>query len=158
MSMREHKLFKVNQAAILQNAEGRILILRKDGKWMLPGGRMEDGENWFEGLSRELREETGIVDFTVVRPASVGTSDSQDTYLANLLCRVEGTPEVVLSSEHEAYEWVGLESLDKFNFWHPSIPERIKLALGDNESYYKKDAKRGVDPVKDSSSNGVNYI
>ena len=71
--MREHKLFKINQGAILQNAEGRVLILRKNGKWMLPGGRMEEGEDWLHGLKREMQEETGIVDFAIVRPASVGT-------------------------------------------------------------------------------------
>ena len=60
--MTNHKLFQVNQSAIIQNPAGEILILRGDGKWMLPGGRLEDGENWFEGFRREIFEETGIKD------------------------------------------------------------------------------------------------
>ena len=33
----------------------------KKGYWALPGGYLDIGETWQEGMSREVREETGIV-------------------------------------------------------------------------------------------------
>jgi 8-oxo-dGTP diphosphatase len=53
-------------AAILLNAEGRVLIARRKphkeqgGKWELPGGKVEEGEPYADALARELREEFGV--------------------------------------------------------------------------------------------------
>jgi ADP-ribose pyrophosphatase len=45
-----------------ENNELQILLIqRKDnGQWALPGGMIDDGENSFKTLSRELSEETGV--------------------------------------------------------------------------------------------------
>lgn len=40
--------------------EGRVLLVREDGRWLLPGGEVEPGESHAEALIRELREETGL--------------------------------------------------------------------------------------------------
>lgn len=40
--------------------EGRVLLVREDGRWLLPGGQVESGESHAEALTRELREETGL--------------------------------------------------------------------------------------------------
>lgn len=44
----------------LVEAEGRVLLVREDGRWLLPGGEVEADESHDEALARELREETGI--------------------------------------------------------------------------------------------------
>ena len=48
-------------AAILDK-EGRVLLTRRtdNGKWCLPGGRMESGESAAEACEREVFEETGL--------------------------------------------------------------------------------------------------
>ena len=38
----------------------RILFVREDDTWLLPGGRLEAGETPAEGARREVREETGV--------------------------------------------------------------------------------------------------
>jgi ADP-ribose pyrophosphatase YjhB (NUDIX family) len=44
----------------LVERDGRALLVRQDGRWMLPGGEVEDGESHAEALVRELAEETGL--------------------------------------------------------------------------------------------------
>ncbi|KAB1196002.1 MULTISPECIES: NUDIX domain-containing protein [Haloferax] len=40
--------------------DGSILLVRQDGKWVLPGGGVESGESKTDALVREIREETGL--------------------------------------------------------------------------------------------------
>ena len=38
-----------------------LVTRRSNGKWVLPGGTLEPGENWIEAAHRQLMEETGAV-------------------------------------------------------------------------------------------------
>jgi ADP-ribose pyrophosphatase YjhB (NUDIX family) len=51
--------------ALVVDPEGRLLLARRAhepyaGKWDLPGGFLEEGEEPLDGLRRELLEETGL--------------------------------------------------------------------------------------------------
>ncbi len=55
----------VGVGAVLFNDEGRILLVKRshdpgEGRWSIPGGILELGEEVFEGARRELEEETGL--------------------------------------------------------------------------------------------------
>ena len=55
--------YRLNVAAILQNAEGKILIcerLNVLGAWQFPQGGVEENENLEQALERELNEEIGL--------------------------------------------------------------------------------------------------
>lgn len=51
---------------VLLNAEGRVLLTRRSpsvrepGKWCLPGGHLDGGEDWRTAFRREMSEEVGI--------------------------------------------------------------------------------------------------
>ena len=53
-------------AGVLYDARGRVLIAQRPagkvlaGRWEFPGGKLHDGEEPYDALVRELREELGI--------------------------------------------------------------------------------------------------
>jgi ADP-ribose pyrophosphatase YjhB (NUDIX family) len=60
--MKQHKHIGAYALAI---KDDRVLLIKKargpyTGKWDLPGGSLEFGENPLNGLSREILEETGL--------------------------------------------------------------------------------------------------
>ncbi|MFN0073084.1 MAG: NUDIX hydrolase [Chloroflexota bacterium] len=58
---------RIGAYAICQNPEGRILLCQfapgfgLSGRWTLPGGGLEFGEDPVDGVLRELEEETGLI-------------------------------------------------------------------------------------------------
>jgi len=50
------------------NSDGKILFIFRNGKWDLPKGRIEKNELILDAALREVREETGVLDLTVIKP------------------------------------------------------------------------------------------
>ncbi len=103
----------VSNKAILVDPQGKILLMiLQDGRWDLPGGRMDAGEDMRQGLAREVREETGIViDASKARPFFVGVYPYKGEppvpvpsvfYIVEVGAKIE----VVLSDEHKAFQWI----------------------------------------------------
>ena len=63
-------------AEIDGNGAGEVLLVRRadNGRWTLPAGILEPGEEPARGCVREVLEETGVI-ARVVRLAGVGTTD-----------------------------------------------------------------------------------
>ncbi|HKK62353.1 MAG TPA: NUDIX domain-containing protein [Bacteroidales bacterium] len=47
---------------------GEFLIMKRDGYWDLPKGKLEQGEGTEEAALREVSEETGLNNLAIVRP------------------------------------------------------------------------------------------
>ncbi len=131
LNFMEPQLFIITQNAVLKNSSGAVLIIRHTtGKWLLPGGKINTGETWIAGLKRELHEELGISDFQIKNILDVdswiegGQGHCAITYL------IESPSKIVieLSHEHNEYAWVQLKDLDKYDFWHQQISQRIRKA------------------------------
>lgn len=100
----------VAKAVIIDN-KGRVLFLRRSdymkkfaGEWDLPGGHLKDNESLFEGLEREVEEETGL---SVSEPKLI----SIDNNLHFFYCNYDSQP-VKISHEHTEYRFFDKNDLD----------------------------------------------
>jgi 8-oxo-dGTP diphosphatase len=123
---------RVAMKAVLIN-KGKVLLVREagtykegtnKGRWQIPGGRIEPGEHWMDALKREVREETGITEFTWVKPIYVAewfpTIKGIPTHIVAMFHFCTTDTEVVsLSDEHDAFEWVDLKKWRDFDVMDP---------------------------------------
>ena len=54
---------------VVKDRGGRVLWIQRNGKWDLPKGKLEPGERLEEAAVREVEEETGITNLTIVGDA-----------------------------------------------------------------------------------------
>lgn len=134
---------RVAAKAVLVNSEGRVLILREaatyaegtnTGKYHVPGGRLEPGEAFMDGLRRELREETGLDDVEIKdaihvdewRPVINGAE--QQIVGVFVLCHYKGG-DVRVSNEHDEAVWLNPDERDKY--------ELLPAEVGALEAYIR---------------------
>lgn len=118
------KLFNVGIKGLIENSEGKILLLKADISthrkntdpyWDIPGGRIEEGENVLDVLKREIEEETGIKEFkkeaeffhAVISNHQIPFEDKLlGLILMIYKVQIPKNSKITLSEEHVAYEWV----------------------------------------------------
>lgn len=56
-----NRAYEVSTKGLYTDQEGRILVIKdEDGRWELPGGGLDHGEEAVDGLKRECTEELGV--------------------------------------------------------------------------------------------------
>ncbi len=131
----EHLQCNVAEYAVVVDSQKRYLVLRlidkiKDigGKWNLPGGRMNTGEQAVETLIRETKEETGL---DIEPSAIIHSTFNFGTYRIFYYCHAKDDAHVVtLSKEHQEYRWATMEELEKLDFVGFGFFEAIQKTHG----------------------------
>lgn len=105
---------QVKVSAVYVECDGEYLYMRKTmpdtvkGKWGVPGGKVEEGEDITAAAVRELKEEAGIEvcehALKYLKPLYIKTSYASFGFYIFVLTLKE-KPEVTLSDEHDEYGW-----------------------------------------------------
>jgi 8-oxo-dGTP diphosphatase len=121
------KLIKV-VAAIIENKEHEILCALRSptmtmpNMWEFPGGKVEENEDIYSALEREIKEELGcrIVTTREVYNENIHEYEAFIIQLISIKCRVvEGVP---TPSEHSKLIWLKRENLDSLKWAPADIP------------------------------------
>ena len=121
--------------------DGKLFMMKrrpndphKAGHLDIPGGRLELGENPFEGLKREMKEETGA-EVEIIMPLAVKhfvRDDGQKITLTMYWCKLL-SDEIHLSEEHSEQKWMDIEKdLEE-------IPDFFHEAINNFKTYIKHD-------------------
>ncbi len=112
------KPYKLAVKAVVEDSEGRYLLIRRSldskhfgGTWDLPGGKVDEGEDFATALLRETLEETGLT-VSLEDVAGATRYEMPAVRLAVLFMTAKVTSgKIQLSDEHNAYEWVSKQNL-----------------------------------------------
>ena len=113
--------------------EEKVLIIRESakyddgtraGKYDFPGGRVEPGESLHTALVRETKEECGL-DIEIGKPIFVGewspiVKNMQLQIFGLFLKCVTTHTNVVLSQDHDDYQWINPSDYDKYDLIPPN--------------------------------------
>ena len=95
--------------------DGCVLLARRDrepgeGKWDLPGGFLDEGEEPLVGLRRELREETGL-EIEPVAFLGAFVEPYLDRFVLGLTWRVTATGEAAAADDVAELRWFAADEL-----------------------------------------------
>lgn len=120
--------------AIITNENGDIFLAKRKkddfmgGIYEIPGGNARKGENIYDTLIREIKEETNL------DIKKVESYIDQFDYLSgsckkcrqfNFEVKVTGGP--ILLTEHDSYKWISLEDIDKENEISPEVKHGLLI-------------------------------
>lgn len=104
---------------VIRDEKGRICLLHRSyqddfapGKWCLPGGHIEPGEEPIVAAARELEEETGYKDVILQYLDKVDRKDSVSLYYEGFV--FSQTAVLLDNDEHYRIQWVEPKDLDDY--------------------------------------------
>ena len=110
------KPFSISAKVLISDSENRCLFIQRSessrwnpAAWDIPGGKLDPGEIFMDGLLREVQEETGI-DVTI--DSLLGSNEDETNNFRIIHVVMNGTyqsGEITLSTEHIDFKWVLLE-------------------------------------------------
>ena len=137
---------------LLTDQDGKILILKRStdsktnpGKWELPGGKVDQGESFDHALIREVYEETNL---KISLEHVVGASEQNLHIIRAVHIIMSGKiveGELNLSSEHEGYAWVLIETLPDYELadW---LQDYVNQTRGISSSDEPEDSENTLTP------------
>ena len=124
--------FRGNKVLILEDA-------RYPGEWVIPGGRIDEGEDVAVAFARELKEELGLEGFEVgpVVDADVWYTPRRNRPYCAIARMIYGDfldEQIKLSHEHLQFKWVTEEELDELPMLWPNGRRLYKSGFAYNKT------------------------
>ena len=150
---------KHSASLLIQDAAGAFLVIQRGGTskhfvglWEFPGGKMDPGETPHQALVREVREEVNVTcELSAGEPPCIivtGNGEVEYNFFA-WKCS-QPRPEIRLSDEHTAYQWVSfaearelkpgfMEPHRKFmeRYWHQEQVKAYQAEFPRYQTYAK---------------------
>ncbi|MES1224922.1 MAG: NUDIX hydrolase [Bacteroidota bacterium] len=118
------KKFTLIKAAggLVQNENNEILFIFRRGKWDLPKGKLDKGENLEDCALREVEEETGLKNVKLISPLTVTyhTYHEGTRFIIKeshwYTMRVKGEQKLVPQTEEDILElkWIEITDVNKY--------------------------------------------
>lgn len=122
----------VSVAGVVVGDDGRVLVIqrRDNGRWEAPGGVLELGETFEDGVRREVAEETGVA-VEVERLTGVYKNLKLNVVAIVYRCRpISGTPGA--TDEAQRVQWLTVE--ENRQRMSPPFAIRVLDTLSDGAS------------------------
>jgi len=121
--------FSIGVFGIIFDQQNRILLChRRDyDVWNLPGGGLEKGESPWDGVKREVKEETGL-GVEISKLIGIYTKPNENDIAFSFICNIVGG-KITLNEEADKIEYFAIDDLP-YNI-SPNHIERIKDAFHD---------------------------
>ena len=117
---------RVGLGIIIENNKGQVLVMKREGShapfWSIPGGKLELGETFEEGATRELKEE---LDIDIDDPKVIAVTNNLKTYEAegahfiSIIFSVKafrGEPKIMEPDKCTEIRWVDPNKLPQPHF------------------------------------------
>ena len=126
------KLIDVYVYRWFENEPQFMLLLRSSKKiyayqWRMIGGKVEEGEAYWEAAQRELKEETSLKPSAFWVIPSVNTfyeaKSDQIHQIPAFAAEIEEDEIPQLDDEHTEFRWISIDELDSYLSW----PEQKRL-------------------------------
>lgn len=105
--------------ALISNNDGKILLVKRSkenrtnqGKWQVPGGKIDFGETPEQAMQRELTEEIGCKPTSLdLRGATTGYMQVQNVqvHLVSIVFKASISGKIKLSKDHDEFKWMAYE-------------------------------------------------
>ena len=137
--------FTIGIFGVIFDKQRRVLLChRRDyDLWNLPGGALETGESPWDGVKREIKEETGL-DAEIVSLAGVYSKPDKNEIVLSFVCKIIGG-ENTLNDEADKIEYFYVDKLPS-NTSQKQV-ERIKdvIANPDKTIYKVQTGKSSIE-------------
>jgi mutator protein MutT len=129
-------MFAIGTFGIILDEKDRVLLChRRDYDfWNLPGGRLEKGENPWDAVIREIREETGL-EAKIVRLSGIYSRPEKNEIVFSFICKRIGG-EMILTDEADKIEYFELENIPRNTA--PKQVERIRDYFSNKDKVHYK--------------------
>lgn len=137
--------FTIGVFAIIFDKQKRVLFChRRDyDLWNLPGGGLEKGEIPWQGIIREVKEETGLI-VKVERLAGIYSKPAKDEIVFQFICNQVGGA-LAINEEANEIQYFALNKIPKNTA--PKQVERIKDFFNNDNKVFLK-AQKGMSSIE----------